>query len=73
MTSHLRGRFTEKIIGKGRLHRTLKARRERKRKAKEERQKQFRRGFLHRESEPKQVDVKPDLPKFGKKRRRRFF
>ena len=67
--THLRSRFTEKIIGKGRLHRTLKSRSERKRKAKEERTKQFRKGFVHKSSEPKMFDVKPDLPTRGRKRR----
>jgi hypothetical protein len=69
----LRGRFTEKVIGKGRLHRKLKARREKKQKEKEEREKQFRKGFVHKGSQPKSFEIKPDLPKYGKKKRRRFF
>lgn len=67
--THLRQKFTEKVIGKGRLGKAVRARRERKRKAKEERQKQFRKGFVHKGSEPKMFDVKPELPKRGRKRR----
>lgn len=65
----IRSYFKEKIIGKGRLHRHLKARSERKRKQKEERERQFRKGFVHKRSEPKMFSVKPDLPTHGTKRR----
>lgn len=52
----------------------------RKAKLKVERQKQFRKGFMHKGSEPKSFDVKPQLPTRGKSKRafirrraRRFF
>jgi hypothetical protein len=68
----LRHRFTEKVIGKGRIHRHLKARSEKKRKIKQEMEKQFRKGFVHKSNEPKLFDVKPELPTRGRKRRKRF-
>ena len=73
MTSHLRSRFTEKIIGKGRLSRTLRRRRERKQKKikqEEERKKKFAKEFGS--SPPSSFNVKPDLPTRGSKKRRRF-
>lgn len=47
----------------------IKSRRNRKAKLRAERQKQFRKGFLHKSNEPKSFDVKPTLPTRGKKRR----
>jgi hypothetical protein len=46
---------------------SLSARRERKRKMKEERQAQFRKGFVHKSSEPKHFEIKPEF-----ERRKRF-
>jgi hypothetical protein len=70
----LRSAFTQKLIGKGRLSRAVKARRMRKEKARrdiEARQKKFAKEFGS--SPPKQFDIKPDLPTRGSKKRRRFF
>ena len=70
----LRDKFTQKIVGKGRLSRALKARRKRKVKAIKDiqmRQKKFAKEFGS--SPPKSFDVKPDLPKYGSKRKRRYF
>jgi hypothetical protein len=51
----------------------VKSRRARKAKLKAERKAQFRKGFVHKSSEPKSFDVKPQLPTRGKKRRFRIF
>ena len=67
----IRSKFKEKLIGKGRLHRHLKARRLRKEKAKreiEKSQKKFAKEFGG--NAPKSFDVKPELPTHGKKKRR---
>jgi len=69
--THLRKMFTEKIVGKGRLSRALKARQKRKEKAISDihmKQKKFAKEFGS--SPPKSFDVKPDLPTRGRKRRR---
>lgn len=66
----LRQRFTEKIVGKGRIHRVLEKRRMKKRKIQkdiEARQKKFAKEFGS--STPKSFDVKPELPTRGKRRR----
>ena len=47
----------------------VKSRRARKAKLRAERRKQFRKGFVHKSSQPKSFDVKPELPTRGKKRR----
>lgn len=52
------------------VHKKRKAKKEAIRK---ERQKQFRKGFVHKSSAPKSFEVKPDLPTRGKKKRRFFF
>ena len=49
----------------------FRARQHKKRKARLDRQKQFRKGFVHKSSEPKQYEIKPELP--GRGRKRRFF
>lgn len=54
--------FREKRLG----------RKKRKAKLQAERQKQFRKGFVHKSSEPKSFDVKPQLPTRGKSKRAFF-
>lgn len=51
----------------------ISSRRARKAKLRAERQKQFRKGFVHKSSQPRSFEVKPTLPTRGKKRRIRFF
>ena len=51
---------------------TVRTRRVKKAKAKAQRQKQFRKGFLHKSSEPKSFDTKANLPTRGKSRTKTF-
>lgn len=45
-------------------------RQKRKKELKQKRQKDFRKGFVHKSSEPKHFDVEPTLPKYGNSKRK---
>lgn len=55
------------------INKRRKTRKAKKEALRKQRQTQFRKGFVHKSSEPKQFDVKPELPTRGKKKRRLFF
>ena len=72
MTHLRRERFLLGGVAK-KFRQTVRSRRARKAKAKAEKQRQFRKGFVHKSSEPKSFDVKPSLPTRGKKKRFGYF